>query len=90
MKLEEAYILEVTKRMDCGDSKEYPLTPVVIIRLHHINCTMLQLIMLMITIVILIKIITIKKKEIQNARTNTGEKNKYRILAWKPERRKPL
>jgi len=71
--------------------QEDPLTPIVRIHLHHINCTMLQLIILMITIVIIIKIITTKKEEIQKAHTNTGKKkNKYRILAWKPERRKPL
>jgi hypothetical protein len=74
MKLEEACVLEVTKQIDCGDSKEDPLTPIFRTRLHHINCTVLQLIMLMITIVIIIKIITTKKKEIRKARTNTGEK----------------
>ena len=35
MKLEEACLLEVTKRMDYGDGKEYPLTP----KLEHTNTT---------------------------------------------------
>jgi hypothetical protein len=41
---------------------------------HHIYSTMLQLIMVMITIVIIIKLITTKDKEIQKARTSTEEK----------------
>ena len=76
--------------MDCGDSKEDTITPIVRTHQHHIKSTKLQLIMVMITIVIIIKIITTKKKEIQLARTSTGEKNKYRILPWKPEGKKPL
>jgi hypothetical protein len=59
--------------VDCGDSKEDPLTPIVRAHQHHINSTMLQLIMVTITIVIIIKIIT-KKEEIQKALTSTGEK----------------
>ena len=65
MKLKEACLLEVRKRMDCGDSKEDTITPIVRTHQHHINSTKLQLIIVMITIVIIIKIITTKKKEIQ-------------------------
>jgi len=74
MKLEEVCVLKVTKRMDYGDRKEDPLTPIIRTHQLHINSTVLQLIMVMITIVIIIKIITTKKKEIQKARTSTREK----------------
>jgi uncharacterized membrane protein YvbJ len=76
MKLEEACVLEVTKLMDYGDSKEDPLTPTVRTHQHHISSTTLQLIMVVIIIVIIIIIIIItKKNEIDKARTRIGENN---------------
>jgi hypothetical protein len=86
MKLEEACVLEVKKRMGHGDSKEDPLAPVVRTHQHHLNSTMLQLIMVMITVVMTIKIIT-KKKYKRHVQAQERE-NKCRILAWKPEGRK--
>jgi hypothetical protein len=74
MKLEEACVLEVTKWIDYGESKEDPLTPIVRTHQHHTNSTVLQFIMMIITIVIITKIITTDKKEIQRASTSTGEK----------------
>jgi hypothetical protein len=71
MKLEGACVVEVTKLIHYRDSKEDPLTPIVRTHQHHINSTMLQLIM----IIIVITIITAKKIEIEEERTLTGENN---------------